>query len=210
MRFRRTLTVVALAVLALSTLTACRTKIGQAAEVAGATLSDSTLAGYVKPGAAPYTDQQNTLVVPKLNALTTWVRNELITAAITSKGGSPTTDEINAARSVIIDAGVPAQAAKANKSYGYASGFYTLLTDQYSLLTVLIERLSHTTDAAKAFNLLQSGQANNAFVGAIVATKTKIDISPRYGTWDPKTLGVSSISTDPAAGAPPFVHFGKS
>jgi hypothetical protein len=209
-RFRRTLTVLALAVLALSTLTACRTKIGQAAEVGGATLSDSTLASYVKPGAAPYTDQSNTLVVPKLNALTTWVRNALITAAIASKGGSPTSAEVNAARSVIVDAGVPAQAAKANKSYGYASGFYTLLTDQYALLTVLIERLSHTSDAAKAFNLLQSGQANNAFVGAILATKTKIDISPRYGTWDPKTLGVTSVAKDPAAGAPPFVHFGSS
>ncbi len=209
MSVRRILTLVTIAVLAASTLTACRTKIGQAAEVAGATLSDSTLAGYVQPGAKPYTDQSNTLVIPKLNALTTWVRNELITAAIASKGGSPTTNELNAARSVIVDAGVPAQAAKANKSNGYASGFFTLLTDQYTLLTVLIERLAHTSDAAKAFNLLQSGQANQGFVSAIVATKTKVEISPRYGTWDASTLGVTSVAKDPAAGAPPFVHFGK-
>src|ERR1700744_3064129 len=91
-RFRRVLTVLTLAVLALSTLTACRTKIGQAAEVGSATLSDSALAGLVEPGSAPYTDQSGQ-VVPKLNALTTWVRNELIKAAIASRGGAASTDE---------------------------------------------------------------------------------------------------------------------
>ncbi len=209
-RLRRILTVLTLVALAAATLTACQTKVGQAAEVAGATLSDSTLSGLVKPGATPYTDQSNTQVVPKLNALTTWVRNELIKAAIAAKGGSATADELTAARSVINDAGVPAQAAKANHGFGYAAGFFELLTQQYELLTVLIERLAHTTDAAKAFNLLQSGQATNAFVSAIVSTRTKVDISPRYGTWDQKTLGVASPVKDPAAGAPGFVHFGSS
>ena len=209
-RFRRALTVLTLAVLAASTLTACQTKIGQAADVAGTTLSDSALSELVKPGATPYTDQSGAQVVPKLNALTTWVRNELLKATIATKGGPVTTDELNAARNVVIDSGVPTQAAKANHGYGYAPGFFDLLTEQYTLLVVLIERLAHTSDAAKAFNLLQSGQANNAFASAIVAAKTKVDISPRYGTWDPSVLAVSSFAKHPHAGAPEFVHFGTS
>jgi predicted small secreted protein len=209
-RFRRILAVLTLVVLAASTLTACETKVGQAAAVGGATLSDSALADFVQPGATPYTDQSGTQVVPKLNALTTWVRNELINKAIEAHGGPATTDELNAARSVINDSGVPDQAVKANRGNGYAPGFFDELTRQYVLLTVLIERLAKTSDAAKAFNLLQSGQANNAFVSAIVATKTKVDISPRYGTWDPKTLGVASFAKYPGAGAPPFVRFRSS
>lgn len=210
MRFRRILTVLTLAVLAAGTLTACQTKIGQAASVAGATLSDSALADLVQPGATPYTDQSGAQVVPKLNALTTWVRNELITAAIDAKGGPATTNELNAAGSVVADSGVPDQAAKANRGYGYAPSFFRLLTQQYTLLIVLIERLAKLPDAAKAFNALQSGQANQAFVSAIVATKTKVDISPRYGTWDPSTLGVTSFAKKPDAGAPAFVRFGSS
>ena len=209
-RFRRTLTVLTLAVLAASTLTACQTKVGQAASVNGSTLSDSALADLVKPGATPYTDQSGEQVVPKLNALTTWVRNELLTATITARGGAPTTTELNAARSVVNDSGVPDQAVQANRGHGYASGFFDLLTEQYTLLTVLVERLARTSDAARAFKLLESGQANQAFSSAIVATGTKVDISPRYGTWDPSMLAVSSFAKDPHAGAPPFVRFGSS
>ena len=121
-----------------------------------------------------------------------------------------TTDELNAARSVIIDAGVPAQAAKANKSYGYASGFFTLLTISTRCSPCSSSGSRTQPTPRRRSTCCESGQANNAFVGAIVATKTKIDISPRYGTWDPKTLGVTSVAKDPAAGAPPFVHFGKS
>ena len=210
MRFRRILTVLTLVVLAASTLTACETKVGQAADVGGATLSDSTLAEYVQPGAVPYTDQSGEKVVPKLNALTTWVRNELLKATIAAHGGPVTTDELNAAHNVIVDAGVPDQAAKANRGNGYASGFFDMLTEQYTLLTVLVERLAKTSDAAKAFNLLQSGQANQAFSAAIVAAKTPVEISPRYGTWDASRLSVSSFANDPHAGAPEFVHFAKS
>lgn len=208
--FRRLLTVLTLAVLAAGTLTACQTKIGQAASVGGATLSDSALADLVKPGATPYTDQSGAQVVPKLNALTTWVRNELLKATIAARGGTATTDELNAARSVITDSGVPDQAAKANRGYGYASGFFELLTEQYTLLTVLVERLAKTSNAARAFNLLESGQANQAFSSAIVATRTKVDISPRYGSWDPSTLAVTSFAKNPHAGAPAFVRFGPS
>ena len=81
MRFRRALTVLVLAVLALGTLTACRTKIGQAASVNGVSFSDSDLGSYLRPGAGPYT-ASNQRVVPKVLILTTWIRTQLIDAAI--------------------------------------------------------------------------------------------------------------------------------
>jgi hypothetical protein len=207
---RRILTVLTLVALAAGTLTACQTKVGQAAAVGGATLSDSALSDLVQPGASTYTDQQGTEIVPKLNALTTWVRNELVKATIAAHGGTATANELNAARSAVNDSGVPAQAFKANRGNGYSSGFFELLDQQYALLTVLIERLSKTTNPSRAFNAFLSGQANQAFASAIVATKTKVEISARYGTWDPRTLAVTSVADNPHAGAPAFVHFGSS
>ena len=205
MRFRRLLSAVTVLAIALCGLTACQTKVGQAAAVNGQTLSDSALTGYVEPGASPYVDQQNQQVVPKLNVLTTWIRNRLLEATIAEHGGPATTQELNNAKSVVVQSGLPKQIEKANSSFGYTTKYYDLLTEQYTLLVVLIERLAKTSDAGQAFNLLQSGRANQAFQAAINATKTPVELSKRYGTWDEKTLEVSS---DPTAGSPGFVTFG--
>lgn len=206
MRFRRLLSVVTLVALALSALTACQTKVGQAAQVNGVSLSDSALSDFVQPGAAPYTDQQSGgQVVPKLNALTNWIRNELIEATITAHGGEATTQELNNSRSVIAQAGLRDQVAKANAGKGYSDSFFTLLSDQYALLVVLIQRLAKKGTAGQAFNLLESGRANQAFVAAIKATPATVEISPRYGTWDKQNI---TVSEKPNAGAPGFVSFG--
>ena len=207
MRFRRLLSVVALLAVALSGLTACQTKVGQAAEVNGQTLSDSALSDYVRPGASPYADQQNTQVVPKLNVLTNWVRNRLIEAAIAEHGGAVTTRELNNARAVVVQAGLPKQIEQANRSHGYTNQFFDLLTEQYALLVVLIERLAKTSNAGQAFNVLQSGRANQAFLNAITAAHAPVDLSKRYGTWLENGL---HVDTDPTAGAPGFVTFGNS
>lgn len=206
MRFRRLLSVVTLVAVALSALTACQTKVGQAAQVNGVTLSDSALSDFVLPGASVYSDQQSgTQVVPKLNALTNWTRNELILATIAAHGGPATTQELNNARSVVVQAGLPAQIKKSNSGHGYSDSFFSMLTDQYALLVVLIQRLAKKGTAAQAFNLLESGNANQAFVSAIKATHTKVEISPRYGKWDEQNI---SVSENPRAGAPDFVSFG--
>jgi hypothetical protein len=205
-RFRRLLSVVTLVALALSALTACQTKVGQAAQVDGTSLSDSALSDFVLPGAAPYTDGSGARVVPKINALTNWVRNELVGATIAKHGGVATTQELNNARAVIVGSGLPDQIKKANGGHGYSNSFFSLLTDQYVLLVVLIQRLAKKGTATQAFKVLQSGQANQAFVNAIDATHTPVHISPRYGTWDEK--GGLHVSDDPTSGAPDFVSFG--
>lgn len=202
MRFRRTVTVLALAVLALSSLTACQTKIGQAASVNGVVLSDSDLGSYLRPGTGPYTDSSNQPVVPKILILTTWIRTQLINAAIAEHGGAATTTELNAANSAVQSGNTIGQAEKAYAKYGYTNKFGDLLFDQTVRIVVLVERLSKTNDPSKALQLLSSGQANNAIGSTIVAAHAPVEVSPRYGVWVPRSLSVNGSGR---AGAPAFV-----
>jgi hypothetical protein len=202
---RRILTALTLAVLALAALTACKSKVGQAAAVDDTTITDNGVSSYVEPGTTPYNDSNGQRVVPKLLVLTTWVRTQLLNEAIANKGGDPSTGELNQARAAVQTTGTIEQAEQAYAKLGYKNKFGDLLFDQYTRLVLLVERLTGTTDAAKAFQLLQSNQAANIAVSnAIRKTNAHVDISPRYGTWDPSTLSVSSQAS---SGAPPFVDF---
>jgi hypothetical protein len=201
-RFRRTLTVLALAVLALSTLTACRTKIGQAASVNGVTFSDSDLGSYLRPGAGPYT-ASNQRVVPKILILTTWIRTQLIDAAIAKRGGNVTPAELNAANAVVQTGGSVDQAEKAYSKYGYTNKFGDLLFDQTARIVVLVERLSKNSDPTKALQLLRTSQQVNTAIGSvIVALHAPVEVSPRYGVWVERSLSVNGSGK---AGAPGFV-----
>src|SRR6476659_2012173 len=178
-RFRRILTAITLAVLAMGALSACETKVGQAAAANGATLSDSDLSSYLQAGTGPYTDSSGQRVVPKILVLTTWIRTQLLNAAIAAHGGAATTGELNAANSAVQATNSIDQAEKAYARYGYTNKFGDLLFDQTVRIVVLVERLSKTNDPAKALQFLTSGQANNAIGSTIVATHTPVDLSPR-------------------------------
>jgi hypothetical protein len=201
-RCRRILTAIAFAAVSVTALAACDSKIGQAAAVDSHTLTDSNLASYVKPGATPYADQSGSgQVIPKVDALTTWVRNELLIAAITAKGGEPTPAELNAARDTVVGTGLVKQVRQNSSNHGYTEKYNQLLVDQSALLVLLIERVGHLSPA-KALQALENGQANSAIPKSIADARAHIDISPRYGTWDKRTL---SVSSDPDSGAPDFV-----
>jgi hypothetical protein len=205
-RCRRTLTAITLAVVTMGALSACQTKIGQAAAVEGATLSDSDLSSYLKPGTGPYTDQSNQRVVPKLLVLTTWIRTELLNAAIAEHGGAATTPELNGARAAIeATNGTEQQAEQSYTKYGYETKFGDLLFDETVRLVVLVERLAKGASATQALQALQqNSQVNQAIGGAIAKFTKKVELSPRYGTWDPAKVKVS----DTKSGAPDFVKLG--
>lgn len=206
MKARRILTALLVTVLALGALTACRTKVGQAASVNGVTMSDSELSSFVQPGATPYTDSNGQRVVPKQLVLTTWVRTQLLDAAMEQKGGTPSTAELNQARAAVQTTGTVEQAEQAYAKQGFTNKFGDLVFDQYTRLVLLAQRVSRATSATKAFQLLQSDQATNTAVSnAIRNTHARVDISPRYGRWDARTL---SVSAQPTSGAPPFIDFG--
>ncbi len=201
-RCRRILTAITLAVLAMGALSACQTKVGQAAAANGATLSDSDVTSYLQAGTGPYKDSSGQRVVPKILVLTTWIRTQLLNAAIAAHGGAATTSELNAANSAVQAGNSIDQAEKAYAKYGYTNKFGDLLFDQTVRLVVLVERLSKTHNPTKALQLLSSGQAGNAIGSTIAATKTPVDVSPRYGTWDARSLAVNGSSK---AGQPEFV-----
>jgi hypothetical protein len=201
-RFRRILSLLTLVAVAAATLTACQTKLGQAASVNGVILSDSDLGTYLQPGAGPYTDSSQQRVVPKILILTTWIRTQLIDAAIAEHGGTATPAELNAANSAVQAANSIGQAEKAYAKYGYTNKFGDLLFDQTVRIVVLVERLAKNSDPAKALQLLSSGQANNAIGSTIVATHAPVEVSPRYGVWAPRSLSVNGSGK---AGAPDFV-----
>ena len=206
MRCRRTLTAITLAVVAMGGLTACQTKIGQAAAVEGATLSDSDLSSYLKPGTGPYTDQ----VEPAGRAQV--ARPDDLdphrAAQRRDRRARRRRDDAGAQRRARGDrshqrhrAAGRAELAK----YGYETKFGDLLFDETVRLVVLVERLAKGASATQALQALQqSSQVNQAIGGAIAKFTKKVELSPRYGTWDPAKVKVS----DTKSGAPDFVKLG--
>ncbi len=204
MRFRRTLTAVSLAALAMTGLSACQTKIGLAASASGHRLSDSDLAKYIKPGAAPYTDQSSgAKITPKLYALENWVDDQLFADTVTKNGGAPTTQDLTAAKSAVLGSRTADDYSKFYGGLGYTNAFSDLIINQSSMLVILVERLGKVS-ATDAIKILQGGQAGSTLLKAVAATKPQVTISPRYGAWDPAHL---NLSVDPAAGTPGFVTF---
>jgi hypothetical protein len=203
---RRALTVAVIAVLAMGGLSACQTKVGLAASAAGHRLSDTDLNSYIKAGAAPYTEQgASTATVPKVFALGNWINLELFTAAVGSKGGPPKSTELAAARTAILGGRSVATFQKLYTARGYTKKFGDLILQQGATLIVLIERIAPGITTAEAISALQSGQANAELIKTVNAKKPKVEVSRRYGTWEPKNL---ALSTEPAAGLPSFVHYG--
>ena len=157
------------------------------------TLSDSDLGSYLRPGAGPYTDSSShQLVVPKILILTTWIRTQLIDAAISEHGGGATTTELNAADSAVQSGSTRDQAEKAYAKYGYTNKFGDLLFDQTVRIVVLVERLSKNSNPSKALQLLSTSQQVNSAIGSTVAAAhAPVSVSPRYGVWVPRSLSVN-------------------
>lgn len=187
-------------------LSACQTKVGLAASAAGHRLSDTDLNSYIKAGAEPYTEQgATTATVPKVFALGNWINLKLFTAAVESKGGAPKSSELAVAETSILGGRSAAAFEKLYTGRGYTKKFGELILRQGATLIVLIERIAPGITTAQAISALQSGQANAELIKAVNAKNPKVEVSRRYGTWEPKNL---ALSAEPAAGLPSFVHYG--
>jgi hypothetical protein len=202
-RLRRVLTAASIAVLAAGGLSGCESKVGLAASASGQRLTNSDLSGYVKPGAQPYTDQSSQTVVPKVYALGTWIDDRLFADTVAAHGRPATSAELSAARAAVLGTNSEADYQKAVAKQGYTRKFADLVLEQSSMLVVLVQRLGKV-GPADALSILQSGQADSALLKAVDATKPEVQVSARYGEWDPTRL---RMSTDPTAGVPDFVAF---
>jgi hypothetical protein len=205
-RLRRTLSVAALAVVAITTLSGCHNKVGMAASVDGHRLTDTDLATYFKKGSVPYTDQNtHAQVVPKVYALENWIEGKVFEAAVAHKGGAVTSAELNTARAAVLGSRTIAQAETFYRKLGYTPKFAHLIVDQTAVLVVLVQRIARGISPQQAIGALQSNQAGTELLKAISAAKPKVAVSPRYGTWDNAKL---TLTSTPGVGAPGFVRFG--
>ena len=194
-----------LAVLSIGGLSACQTKVGLAGAVNSHHLTDSDLSGFVKHGAGPYTDQSSgSKVLPKVYALENWLDLRLFEAAATKHGGAPTEAELSAATKAVLGTHTRADFVKVYSNLGYTDRFADVIIAQSATLVVLVERLAQVSPA-DAISVLQSGQAGSSLLKAVNATKAKVVVSKRYGTWDPSHLAISS---EPLSGLPGFVEHG--
>lgn len=188
---------------AVAGLSACQSKVGQAAVVNGVRLSDTSLSAYVTRKAVPFTSNGQQ-IMPKVFALQTWIDTQLFEQAIAKRGGTLTEQERNNARAEVLGDTSPAAFAKPYTAKGFTTKLSDLITDERAMFVVLAQRLHPSQTAAQVLQSLQ-GSGGNDVIAEISKYAKNVSVSARYGSWDPKQLAVSG---DAGAGLPSFVTFG--
>jgi hypothetical protein len=197
-RVRKLTAVAAIAgmALAVSGLTACQTKVGQAAIVDGHRISESDLGGYVAPAgpspsvlAAASAAKQN--VYPKTEVVQLLVQQQLFERTLAKNGGLPSQGELAALHdqaastflgTQLTGAQLDSYLTSTQGSYGYSAKYAKLL-----LRTVELE-------AALAVKLKAQSLAD--LTAAVNKLHLKVQVNPRYGKWAPATLSMDGPNSN--------------
>jgi hypothetical protein len=185
-------------------LTACDSKVGQAAIVGDHRISESDLGAYLTPaGASPSVlsaaSAAGQHVYPKSEVVQLLVQQELFERVLESRGGVPTEGELaklhdQAAATFLgtqlSGAQLDSYLATTQDDYGYGAKYAHLL-----LRTVELE-------AALAVDLKAQSLAD--LTAAVNKEHIKVQVNPRYGKWAPATLSVGS----PSSAVPDFLKLG--
>jgi hypothetical protein len=197
----RKLTAAALAVLAVTGLTACKSKAGVAAVIDGHRISESDVTKYVThTGPSSETVQQAAAqgqqVLPKSTVVHYLVQVQVFERVLARNGGVPSDAELaslrdQAAATLLQISATGRQLDDYVNSNIAASGFSrrfpSLLFRAVELEMALISR-SHATRLSELAAVV--GKAHLA-----------VSVNPRYGKWEPSQVAVSN----PAAAVPSFV-----
>jgi len=176
-------------------LTGCETKVGVAAIVAGHRISESDLGGYVTPvGPSPTVltaaAKAGQGVYPKTQVVQMLVQQRLFERTLAKNGGVPTKGELaslhDRAAATFLGTQLTGKALddsmrSTQGSYGYAGKYAPALLHTIELEAALVVAISASSlaDLTKAINKLH----------------LKVQVNPRYGTWDPATLSLSGPSS---------------
>lgn len=197
----------AAAVLALGALAACQTKVGQAAVVGGHAISDSQVASYITrtgPSAAVISaaqQQGQTLPPPRLEAASTLIQQQLFTVALDRTGSVPTQAQLAALHDETVQRFFQSSLkgdefdqalVKQAEQYGFTAGFAPLVVRSAELEDAYANRIKATS--------------TSDLISALSKLAIPVSVSGRYGSWDLKSL---SLSTDEQAGLPSFITFGS-
>jgi hypothetical protein len=188
----RTLTIATLVALSPVLLTACQSKIGEAASVNGHRISDNEVASYVSgagadPSAAAAAQSK---VQPRTQALEQLVQVRVFQDTLAQRGGEPTDKQLAAGRAKVTTLSDRAL-TKRLESLGFTGRAEQLFLRNAELQYVLARRV-------KATQL-------SDLVAAVRKAGVAVTVSGRYGRWRPKALAIDARG---AAGLPGFVSFG--
>jgi len=191
-RVRTVSTVVAgalAAAVAVSGLTACETKVGVAAIVAGHRISESQVAKYLTTKAAAVSVRTQTgaaaSVSPRAYVLNTLI-DERLYDRLLSSAGRPSEGDIARATEQALR-GLSAQRATEQSGIrGFAVAF--------DRLWIRVQILRQTL-----LNAVQKGVDVRALIDKL---NFPVTVNPRYGVWDKKLLGLSAAA---GAGIPDYL-----
>lgn len=178
--------------LAVGELTACDTKVGQAAVVDGHRISESDVAKYFTSQAEDFPDQDaagnSTLIVPRVYVLNTLIHERLYAALLAkTPGGSPKPAALTKARAAVLAQSSEADVETQYKQHGYKAALVPVLIRVQTLLQILSDDAQQGVDVQ----------------GIVKKIQFPLSINPRYGTWDVKALRLSTAAN---AGVPGFVR----
>ncbi len=166
-------------------LSACQTKVGQAAVINGERISDSELATYATrsgptASALAAAKQQGTPIEPRVQALTSLLQEQLFLHVLRKTGGVPKDSELAALHDEAAQRLLGGQTTtgdafdavlgKQVRSYGFTDKFTTLVLHVAELEDTIINRTKVTSFPELA-----------AKVGQY---PVPISVSGRYGSWD--------------------------
>jgi len=183
-RIVRVVGVFAAAVLAVTGLSACQSKVGAAAFVGSTRISESTVGKYISSTAAPtVSDTTGALDSPRSDALGTLIQVALFNRLLKSEpAGAPTAAQLDAA-GVTVLAGSSYSSLGALEDAVVVSGFTraygALLLDQAAKQSIVTTRLKDPGDGSVA-------------LPALVKLNVHVTTSPRYAAWDDSTLSVGA------------------
>jgi hypothetical protein len=173
----RSLAVLPVLVLSCLGLVACDTKAGTAAVVDGHRITEKELSRYVPPNAQPIPAAEGVTTPAKNFALQFLVRNEVFPLLLAAAGSPVTEAQLAQTRAAALEGTTERELTEQIVASGLSEKFQPVVLRNRQLLALLRAKL--TTDQ----------QINDA----LSKIENKVSISPRYGSWDLRSLSVVNL-----------------
>lgn len=204
MRVRKLTAVVgmtAITALALGGLTACDSKVGQAAIIGGHRISESDLGKYLSPaGAAPSAisaaAKAGQGVFPKTDVVQILIQQELFKRALAKNGGVPGKGALASLHDQAASTLLGTQLTGAQLDTALGQGLTSHGTSATFLPVVL-----RTFELELALVLKVKAQSLADLAAVVNKLGIKVQVNPRYGKWDPKALSLGA----PTSNIPDFL-----
>ncbi|MDQ2750143.1 MAG: hypothetical protein M3Y44_11570 [Actinomycetota bacterium] len=199
MRVRKLTAVVGLTAataLAMGALSGCDSKVGQAAIVGDQRISESDLGKYLSPQGANASvlaaaSKAGQTVTPKTEVVQILVQQELFQRALAKNGGVPTKGEL-----ATLHDQAAATFLGATQKGADLDSFLKGAQGNYGYGAAYAAQLLRTVELEAALAVKIKAQSLADLTAAVDKLKLKVEVNPRYGKWDAKTLTLGGPSSN--------------